>query len=51
MIKKLTIAMEHRRAGRLMGRFGGGWDWEVGFQQGGRSLILNLLVFTIRFDW
>ena len=27
-----------------MGRFGGGWDWAMGFQAGGRTLLLNLLI-------
>lgn len=32
-----------------MGRFGGGWQWEVGIQAGGTSVIVNLLVASIRF--
>lgn len=34
----------------FMGRFGGGWDWKVGFQAGGRTIIFNLLIFTLRIE-
>jgi hypothetical protein len=34
-----------------MGRFGGGWQWAVGFEVGGSTIILNLLVFCIRFQF
>ena len=38
-----------RRSSRgLMGRFGGGWNWKFGFQIGGSTVILNLLVANIR---
>lgn len=32
----------------LHGRFGGGWQWKLGIQAGGRTLILNLLVAYVR---
>lgn len=35
----------------LFGRFGGGWNWNLGFQAGGSTLIINLLTFYIRFDF
>lgn len=28
----------------LMGRFGGGWNWKLGIQVGGRTIVLSLLV-------
>lgn len=44
-----------------MGRFGGGWQWELGFQTGslspqqlkeyGFTLIINLLVASIRINY
>lgn len=33
------------------GRFGGGWNWILGFQAGGSTLILNLLTFSVRIDF
>jgi len=33
----------------LWGRFGGGWNWKVGIQVGGSSVIITLLTFSIRF--
>ncbi len=29
-------------------RFGGGWNWQVGVQCGGRSVIFNLLFCYLR---
>lgn len=34
-----------------MGRFGGGWNWALGFKACNSGMVLNLLVFLIRFDW
>lgn len=49
-IGRLSIEYRHRSPENLWGRFGGGWNWKAGFQAGGRTLILNLLVATLRFD-
>lgn len=49
-IRRLTIIFEWRSKKEPMGRFGGGWNWELGFVAGGNSLILNLLVSSLRFD-
>jgi len=38
-------------ASKLLGRFGGGWNWCLGLEAGGRTLIINLLVFSIRVEW
>jgi hypothetical protein len=38
----------HRSKENLMGRFGGGWNWNLGFQASGSTLILNLLVASLR---
>lgn len=32
------------------GRFGGGWQWELGFQIGGSTIIINLLFCSLRID-
>jgi len=50
-INKLNVALEWRSKKNLIGRFGGGWNWNVGVQWGSRDLILNLLVFMIRMSW
>lgn len=59
--KKDEIRIE-RRVGRLhmvfswkskknfWGRFGGGWNWELGFVAGGRTVILNLLICSLRIE-
>lgn len=46
----VKIKFEWRRKDNLWGRFGGGWNWIVGFELGGTSLILNLLVCSLRFS-
>jgi len=47
-IKRLEITIDYKSSDGW-GRFGGGWNWVVGFQAGGHSLILNLLIFSITF--
>lgn len=36
-----------RRKDGFMGRFGGGWNWKLGIQAGGSTVIFNLLVFDV----
>lgn len=48
---RLEIQFRMRRNDGLMGRFGGGWNWELGFQVGPRCVIFNLLVMTARLTW
>lgn len=31
----------------IMGRFGGGWNWKVGIQVGGKTIIIYLLVASL----
>lgn len=48
----ITIHWGDKRS--AWGRFGGGWNWKMGFQIGGTSCILNLLVLSIRlsiYEW
>lgn len=47
----LSIALNWRKANVVFGRFGGGWNWAGGFELGSHTLILNCLVFMLRFDW
>jgi hypothetical protein len=51
--RKLTVGrwylgISWRRSDGCMGRFGGGWNWKLGFQAGGSSVILSLLVLEVR---
>ena len=50
-VGRLHVKVEWRSSRNLMGRFGGGWNWEVGIQVGGSTLIVNLLIASVRFDW
>jgi len=45
-----AIRYQRRPASNLWGRFGGGWQWKVGIDVGGQSVIFNLLVATLRID-
>ena len=42
-IKRLRLIFKWNSRYNWMGRFGGGWDWKVGFGLGGSSLLINLL--------
>jgi hypothetical protein len=33
------------------GRFGGGWNWAIGFEAGGSTVMLHLLVAMLRVSW
>ncbi len=50
-IGRLKLGFEWRSAKNLWGRFGGGWNWKLGFQSGGKSIILYFLVFSISIAW
>lgn len=51
-IGRLSIAIEWRKGSSFMGRFGGGWQWKLGFQASRwSSVILNLLVMSVWFRW
>jgi len=39
------------RGTKCMGRFGGGWNWNLGFQASKTTIIFNLLVMSIRVSW
>jgi len=47
---RITAEFQYRSKRNLWGRFGGGWNWRLGFMAGGRTLILNLLVATLRIE-
>jgi hypothetical protein len=47
---RLAVMFSWRSRRNLMGRFGGGWNWCLGFDAGGRTIIFNLLVCSIRIE-
>ena len=49
-IGRLAIKFHWRSSKNLWGRFGGGWNWMLGFQSSASTLIVNLLVCSVRFD-
>lgn len=53
---RLTVTYSRRSKDAYMGRFGGGWQWEAGFQAGNLTrrrgtIIVNLLVSSVRIAW
>ena len=48
---RLELTYSQRSKRSWMGRFGGGWDWKVGIQAGGRTVIISLLVCSLIISW
>ena len=48
---KLKIRFEMRSKDNFMGRFGGGWQWKLGFQASKTSIIISLLVAELSISW
>lgn len=49
---RFRFRFEWRSSKNLWGRFGGGWNWKMGFQMGSSTIIFNLLVasFSITLE-
>ena len=47
---RFRVVASMRSAQSFTGRFGGGWNWKLGVQAGGQTVIISLLVFTVRFE-
>mgnify|MGYP001356900641 CR=1 FL=1 len=47
---RLKICFRWRSSKCLMGRFGGGWNWALGFAASSSTLLLNCLIFAISFS-
>lgn len=45
---RVAVRLSWRSRKSAMGRFGGGWDWKLGFQVGGSTLLISLLVAELR---
>lgn len=46
----LEVEFHRRSRKNLWGRFGGCWNWELGFQASSTTLIVNCLIFSLRFE-
>lgn len=44
------VTLSKRATDGLMGRFGGGWNWKLGFQAGGNTVIISLLIAELRIE-
>ena len=49
-IGKYEICYKRKPNKEGWGRFGGGWNWKLGFQAGGKTIIISLLVADIRIS-
>lgn len=47
-IGQWRLVYSRRSKENLWGRFGGGWNWKVGVQAGGSTVIIDLLVASVR---
>lgn len=47
-IGQYSFTYERRSKEGFMGRFGGGWQYKLGIDIGGSTVILNLLIASLR---
>lgn len=45
--KRIVIDLSVRSSNGSMGRFGGGWNWALGFRAGGRTIVFSLLIAVL----
>jgi hypothetical protein len=48
-VGRLAVTFHWRSSQGIWGRFGGGWQWVVGIEVGGSTVLFNLLFCTLRF--
>jgi len=48
---RLRLTFHWRSKKNLWGRFGGGWNWALGFEASKTCILLNLLIATFRVSW
>ena len=46
---RFNLSIKWKKGNQFMGRFGGGWNYNIGVQIGGSTIILNLIVMSVRF--
>lgn len=49
-VGRVQFALQFRTKHSYMGRFGGGWNWNLGVKACRNDVIFNLLVFSIRIN-
>jgi len=49
-IGRLEFAFGYRSKDNAWGRFGGGWNWKLGVQIGGATVLINLLICSLRIS-
>ncbi len=49
-IGRFNIHIEWKTSSNLLGRFGGGWNWKIGIMFSKTTVIINLLVMSIRIN-
>lgn len=49
ILGKVSITYSHKKPSELWGRFGGGWNWKLGFQASRTMVIFSLLVAELIF--
>lgn len=42
-----SVKFSFRSSKNLWGRFGGGWNWKVGIQAGGTTIVFSLLICEV----
>jgi hypothetical protein len=47
---KFQAKFEQKSKGQMWGRFGGGWNFKLGIQIGGSTVIISLWTVTIRIS-
>lgn len=43
-IGRVDVRFSSRSSNGFMGRFGGGWNWKLGVQIGGNTMLIGLLI-------
>ena len=44
---RVEVGFSWKSSDSIFGRFGGGWNWKLGFQAGGGTVIISLLIFSL----
>lgn len=44
---RISVSLQWRSRNSFLGRFGGGWNWKLGIQIGGATMIISLLILEI----
>lgn len=47
MFGRWKARIHWRRGDGIMGRFGGGWSWQLGIVVGGTTILFHLVFFTL----